>query len=375
MTPRERFIQTLTFGQPDRIPFTPGGPRESTLKRWRSEGLPDDTHWMLALLEEIGVDPAEPGDLQVHLDVDFRVIPRFEEKVLEKRDGHLIVQDWKGNVCEISDEFDVSYLREAIDFVTRRWIRCPVETRDQWEQMKSRYEVEAPCRFPEDFEQRCEAARQRDGVLQINWPGPFWQLREWVGFEQLCMMTIEDPQWVEEMAAFWTDFAAELLERILDRVTPDAIWINEDMAYKGKSMISPAMVRRFCQPSYDRWGKMAIDAGVPVRDVDSDGFIGELIPIWIESGWNVCDPIEVAAGNDINAFRDEFGRSMAYRGGVDKRALAAGGEILREEMDRIEPVVGDGGFIPGCDHGVPADVSWGNFIEYSRRLAQMTGWL
>ncbi|MFP4139875.1 MAG: hypothetical protein ACOCZU_02840 [Planctomycetota bacterium] len=70
MTPRERFIQTLTFGQPDRIPFTPGGPRESTLKRWRSEGLPDDVHWMLALPEEIGADPAESGDPQVRLEVD-----------------------------------------------------------------------------------------------------------------------------------------------------------------------------------------------------------------------------------------------------------------------------------------------------------------
>jgi uroporphyrinogen decarboxylase len=375
MTPRQRFIETLTFGQPDRTPFEPGGPRESTLQRWRQEGLPAGVSWRAALLEEIGVDPAELGGEYVQLDVDFRLVPQFDEKVLEKRNGHLIVQDWKGNVCEISDEFDVSYLRSARDFVTRRWIRCPVETRDDWERMKSRYDVEAGGRFPSDFEQQCADLRDRTGVLRITWPGPFWQLREWVGFEELCMMTIEDPEWVDEMADFWTDFAAGLLGRILDRVTPDAIWINEDMAYKGKSMISPEMVRRFCKPSYDRWAKMAIDAGVPVRDVDSDGFIGELIPIWIESGWNVCDPIEVAAGNDINEFRAEFGRSMAYRGGVDKRAIAAGGTTLHEEMDRIEPVVRDGGYIPGCDHGVPSDISWRNFIEYSRRLAQMTGWL
>ena len=34
---------------------------------------------------------------------------------------------------------------------------------------------------------------------------------------------------------------------------------------------------------------------------------------------NVCDPIEVAAGNDINEFRKKFGKNIAYRGGVDKR--------------------------------------------------------
>ena len=59
--------------------------------------------------------------------------------------------------------------------------------------------------------------------------------------------------------------------------------------------------------------------------MDSDGYIAHLIPIWIEAGINVCDPIEVAAGNDIVAFREQFGRQMAYIGGIDKRAMADGG--------------------------------------------------
>ena len=147
------------------------------------------------------------------------------------------------------------------------------------------------------------------------------------------------------------------------------------MAYKGASMISPAMTREFCKPSWDRWTKQARDAGVPVVDINSDGFIGELIPIWIESGVDVCDPIEVAAHNDINAFRRQFRHTMAYTGGVDKRAMAKGGQMIRDELKRTEPVVQDGGFIPSCDHGVPFDVSWPNFIDYSRLLAQMTGWL
>ena len=109
--------------------------------------------------------------------------------------------------------------------------------------------------------------------------------------------------------------------------------------------------------------------------IDSDGYIGELIPIWIESGVNCCDPIEVAAHCDINEFRRQFGHKMAYRGGVDKRCIAKGGQIIRDELKRIEPVLKNGGYIPGCDHGVPFDVSWPNFVEYSRLLAEMTGWL
>jgi len=371
---RLRYIETLTFGNPDKIPFSPGGPRESTLRRWRSEGLGENEDWWARLCETLGIPP-ERSAPPVGLGVDIRMIPQFQEKVLSHADGHYVVRDWKGNVCEISDEFDVTYLRSAKDFVTRRWIKCPVEGPDDWPEMTSRYRLDAPGRFPEDFAQRCEQARRRDTVLTIGIPGPFWQMREWCGFEGLCLMMIEQGEFVDEMAQFWCDFVSGVLGRILERVVPDAIHVSEDMAYKAKAMISPAMVRRFCEPSWRRWADQAKAAGVPVVDVDSDGYVGELIPIWIESGVNVCDPIEVAAHNDINEFRRLFGRSMAYRGGVDKRAIARGGRAIRDELKRIEPVVADGGFIPSCDHGVPADISWPNFVEYSRLLAKMTGWL
>jgi len=364
----------LAFGEPDKIPFSPGGPRESTLARWHRDGLPEGVSWFAHLLEILGIE-AEKTKPPVGLGVDFRMIPQFEEKVIEHRGGHYVVQDWKGNICEISDKFDVTYLRHAKDFCTRRWIRCPVENRDDWASMKQRYALDSPGRFPADFDDRCQRAADRDYVLAVSFNGPFWQMREWCGFEGLCMMMIEQPELVDEMAGFWTDFVSAALERILARVVPDAVHISEDMAYKEKAMISPAMTRRFCMPSWVRWSRKVSDAGCPLIDVDSDGFIGELIPLWIESGVNVCDPIEVAAGNDINAFRRQFGRSMAYRGGVDKRAIAKGGRVIREELKRLEPVVKDGGFIPSCDHGVPADISWPNFVDYARLLAQMTGWL
>jgi len=377
MTPRERFVETLRFGSPDRVPLVPGGPRESTLAAWQRQGLPDGTPWWPHLLGVLGIDPAkiEPARERVELGADFTMIPRFEEKVLERRQGHLIVQDWKGNVCEISDAFDVTYLREARDFVTRRWIRCPVETRADWEAMKRRYGAGAPGRFPADFADRCRRAADRDWPLAVAFPGPFWQMREWCGFEPLCMMMIEHPGWVDEMAAFWSDFVAEVLGRVLEQLVPDVVHISEDMAYKGASMISPAMVRRFCRPAWERWTRLAREAGVPLVDVDSDGNVAELIPEWIDSGVNVCDPVEVAAGNDIVALRSAHGRRMAYRGGVDKRAMARGGRVIRAELARVEPVVRDGGYIPSCDHGVPADVSWPDFVDYSRLLAEMTGWL
>jgi len=374
MTSRERFIETLTFGNPDKIPFMPGGPRESTLARWRKEGLAEGIDWFEHLTDKLGIDTGK-ADMPVGVPVDFRMIPQFEEKIIDRKKRSLIVQDWKGNICEISDEFDVTYLREAKDFVTRRWVKCPVENRGDWEQMKARYNPNDPARLPADFVNYCEKAKLRDHMLTVEVAGPFWQLREWCGFEGLCMMMIEQPELIAEMAEFWKDFVLRILDRILEHIVFDHMHISEDMAYKAKSMISPEMVRQFCMPSWIEWTKRLRDASVPIIDMDSDGFIGELIPLWIESGINVCDPIEVAAHCDINEFRQQFGRKMAYRQGVDKRCMAKGGEVIRQELKRIEPVLKDGGYIPGCDHGVPTDISWPNFVDYARLLAQMTGWL
>ncbi len=375
MTERERYLATLTFATPDRVPFAPGGARKSTRETWLKQGLPEGRDYMQVLREELGIEKPQPGE-RVQPGVNFRMMPTFEEKVLEHRDGHYVVQDWMGNVTEISDEYDYTYIRNAIDFVTRKWHSFPVETPEDFEKkMKWRYDPEAPERFPEDFAERCRRLRERRHVVRIGFSGPFWQLREWCGFEPLCMKFIEEPEFVKEMISFWTEFVSRTMAPILEAGVVDVIGFNEDMAYKEKSMISPAMTREFLKPCYDRWIAEARAAGVPLVDMDSDGKVNELIPIWIEAGVNVCDPMEVAAGNDINEYRRTFGRRMAFRGGVDKRCIAKGGKVIEDELRRVEPVLRGGGYLPGCDHGVPPDISWPDFKHYARLLAEMTGWL
>jgi len=299
----------------------------------------------------------------------------FEEKVIEHKDGHYVVQDWMGNVVEISDEYDYTYIRKPKDFVTRRWISFPVNNREDFEEMKKRYNPDDPARYPKDFKNRIKKLTGRNYIVSIQIRGVFWQLREWCGFEPLCMLFLTDPDFVREMIAFWTDFVSKTLVRVLDAGIVDTLWINEDMAYKEKPMISPKMTREFLKPTWERWSAEAKQAGIPIIDMDSDGNIDLLLPIWIESGFNVCDPIEVAAGNDINDYRQRFGHQIAFRQGIDKRCIAEGGKTIEEELARLTPVIKSGGFIPGCDHGVPNDISWSDFVYYCRLLAELTGWL
>ncbi len=375
MNNRERHLATWLFGKPDRVPLSPGGGRQSTLAAWHSQGLPTDVGDYNEYAYRLAGGTKEWPGWGAGFPVNERMIPTFEEKVIEDRPNSRVVQDWKGNVCEIGKEFTPEYLRNAIDFVTRRWIKCPVENRADWEAMKRRYDADEPSRLPADAEALGRQLAGREHIVQVHFSGPFWQLREWVGFETLCTLFYDDPGLVQDMIAFWDHHIARLLERLLKHVTPDVVHLSEDMAYKSFSMISPAMAREYLMPTWKHWGEIVRGAGVPVYAMDSDGFIGELIPLWIESGINACDPIEVAAGNDLPAFRRQFGQNIAYSGGVDKRAMAKGGSVIAAEIARLRPVIDGGGYLPQCDHGVPADVSWPNYVEYVRLLAGATGWL
>ncbi len=376
MTTRERWLATLQFGAPDRIPLTPGGGRRSTLAAWHAQGLPESVvDYVQHAYREAGGRLPWPPPFEGGFPVNERMMPTFDECILEERENSRVVQDWKGNVCEIGKEFTPEFLRNAIDFVTRRWIKCPVESRADWEAMKRRYDPDEPSRLPDNPRDLARRLAGREHPVSIHFSGPFWQLREWLGFENLCMLCLDDPLWIEEMIRFWEDYVDRLMERTFDVFIPDMIHLSEDMAYKQFSMISPAMVKRFLLPTWRRWGDRIRAAGVPLYGMDSDGYVGELIPLWIDAGINVCDPIEVAAGNDLPAFRRRFGRQMAYIGGVDKRAMAKGGTVIEAEIERLRPVIEDGGYIPGCDHGVPSDVSWPDYVRYVGLLARATGWL
>ena len=374
MDHRERYIAALTFAKPDRIPMMPGDGRESTYKRWRGEGLPEGENAAAFIMRELGIPVPQSVDSGFFLDTKMN--PVFEERIISHENGHYIVRDWMGAVTEISDEFDYTYIRSAKDFVTRKWHKFPVETYADWQDMKKRYDPEDPSRLPSCLDEISGKVRNRDYIISVNVNGPFWQLREWMGMENLCVAFLDEPDFVAEMIGFWSDFVFKLMERFLPFVQIDSFNISEDMAYKAHSMISPALTVKYLQPVYERWIALLRRYGVPLVDMDSDGYIEELIPIWIDSGINVCSPIEAAAHNDIACFRKRFGKNMAYKGGIDKRAIAAGGEAMRKEVMRVfNPLIEHGGFIPGCDHGVPHDISFGNYREYVELLVRLTGWL
>ena len=173
MNIRELYRETILFGNPDKIPLALGGPRESTMKVWRKQGLPEGVHYTDAIADILRI--SNKAFLKRDgINVSFKMLPEFEQIILEHKNGHYIIRDWMGAITEISDQYDESYLCTAKDFVTRKWHKFPVETREDWEAMKSRFNPDTPERFSKDFLQNCSSWKHRENAMMLTFNGIFW---------------------------------------------------------------------------------------------------------------------------------------------------------------------------------------------------------
>jgi len=365
MDARERFLETMTFGNPDGIFYWCRGAylRQATLDRWFKEGLPAElgrsdsqSVWQSSwrnVRAYLGFDSSET------LPVDFRPVPRFQEVILEEDERYQIWIDEMG-----AKRLDFRVQPEP-GFQTRTWLEFPVKKREDFIRMAERYDPHAPSRYPADWEDYVQSMQTRDYPLRLAVPSLFGTVREWMGLGGMAVCFYDDPQWMHEMMEFMTEFIIEATRRAVEDAVVDWVMLFEDMAYKTAPMISPAMVREFMLPRYKRIAGLLRDRGVDVIVVDSDGHVNELIPLWLEAGINGLFPLEVAAGMDPMAIRKEYGRDLALIGGIDKRELAKDKEAVRREvMSKVPYLLQQGGHIPLVDHAVPPDIPYENFCYF-----------
>ena len=140
-------------------------------------------------------------------------------------------------------------------------------------------------------------------------------------------------------------------------------------------LISPDMIREFLFPYYQQLltncRRRQLDPSRRLRfQVDTDGRSTTVIDLYRELGMTHMSPFEVASGCDVV----EVGRQypdLLISGGVDKRILAQGKDAIDEMIDRIFPVMqARGGYLPTCDHGVPAEVSLENYMHFRKRCLE-----
>jgi len=251
------------------------------------------------------------------------------------------------------------------------WVSHPVACEADWEELaRDRLSLDHFSRryTVADVDGFVAQARERDYPMCLYGSpiGFFGVLRFMIGEENLYYWYYDKPDLIrrilDHLCRMWLSIAEELTARI----DFDYGRFYEDMAYRGGSLISPRMFRDFLTPYYRRLIDFARSRGVRHFVVDSDGYMEEMIPLFLEAGVTAILPWEVRAGNDLERVRKQY-PNLGILGGVDKMALMSR-ESIDRELARVARLIPQGGYIPYVDHAVPPGVSWENFEYYRDRL-------
>jgi uroporphyrinogen decarboxylase len=364
MDSRERFHRTLSF-QPVDHPFSLDvGIWGQTLDRWYEEGMPRDVHrGPFALFldgnEYFGFERVRWLDIDVN-----RMIPAFEEEVLEEDERYIVKRYSNGQVTRGLKEGVAHGTRMSMD----QHLSWPVTDRDSWNDVKRRFDPHTVARYPRWWEdvKRCLAVRTYPlSVTQNGVFGLFSRLRSLMGTETVCTLFYDDPSLAEEILDYLTDYLLELITPALEQVEFDFFNYFEDMAYNAGPLVGPNIFRKYLMPRYRRINDHLRAHGVKHIWLDSDGNTEALIPLMIETGITCHWPLERAAGMDPLKLRKEYGHDLALAGGIDKRPLALGPKAIDEELyHHVPQLIEDGGYIPMIDHTVPPDSSYENWLYY-----------
>jgi hypothetical protein len=105
--------------------------------------------------------------------------------------------------------------------------------------------------------------------------------------------------------------------------------------------------------------------------MDSDGDVTKLVP-WLQSvGVEGVLPLERQAKVDGMALRQAY-PTLRMVGHYNKLVMHLGETAMREEFERLVPIMRTGGFIPSVDHQTPPAVSIDDYRLYLRLLEEYT---
>ena len=363
----------------DRTPNAPIFHKEGwyySIDAWREQGLPKD-------LEEGSEAWNEyfSYDQQAHHDVEglgwceAEMVPCFEEKVLERRaDGTELVQDFAGREVLMFQDQRSGFMPEYLDH--------PVKDMKSWEeQIKWRLDPSSPERLAA-VAPRMEAAveKAKQGYFMVQRViGGYMYLRSLIGPEDLLYMFFDDPDLIHACMQQWLELNDAIIAEHQKVVSFDEVFFGEDICYNNGPLISPDMIEEFLMPYYkqlvDNMRARQLDPNRTLHmQLDTDGKCMPVIDLyqkWI--GMDVMSPFEVASGCDVVQVGKDYPELIMVHG-IDKRILAKSKEAIDAELERIIPVMkARGGYIPACDHGVPAEVSLENYLHYRKRMVELGG--
>ena len=318
MTSRERFLEVMRFGQPDRVPYFEEGLRDEVIRVWQGQGLSGRRE----LTRTFSSDVRE----RMELDLD----PRPELK------------KWP------TTEKDLEFFRQHLN-------------------------PDDPKRFPEQWKKRVRNWQDREHVLMLYVHQGFFLtmgVGSWQRFYDVMTQLVDSPNLVREMMLAKGRFAAALTEKVLKDVNVDAVIFSEPIGGNEGPLISPEMYENMVLKSYQPVLDVLHRYGVEIIIFQTFANARILIPSILKWGFNGLWACEVnIEAMDYRSLRKEFGRDLRLIGGIDLDALRSSkADIKKEIRTKVPPLMDQGGYIPLADGRVREDIPFENYCYYRELL-------
>lgn len=301
---------------------------------------------------------------------------------------------------------DLRYV-EPIEIIydRRRYVGPPLETRPDgaWEDIWGvwrrpvRYQhgvyqeivryplegVEDPvqlldCRWPQpdwfDFSDIPDQCRRHFGKYALvggGWGAVFGDSYRILGMEHFLESLLLAPDVVHEVVRRVEEFYLGVNERIFEAAAGmlDIYYFGNDLGTQRALLMSPATIREFLAPSFKRLVDQAKAYGLKVM-FHSCGAVSEMIPLFIELGIDVLDPVQVGAAGMVPAqLKAAYGDRIAFHGGLDTQGVLPFGspaDVRAETIALVETMKPGGGYIFGPSQELQPDVPVENILTMYR---------
>lgn len=351
LTTRQRIKRMFEHKEADRVPMF-GSPWDTTLERWRREGMPQDA------------DFVEYFDLDRVVGVGGDISPRYEDKVIEETDDYIVRYDSWGTTAK--------NWKHASS--TPHWIARTVVDRESWEAAKARMVMTRDRIDWGYLEGHYPVWRKNDWWIQGNlWFGFDATHTRIVGTEQFLLWMADDPELAIDI--FNTELACslQLLDMIWERgYTFDSIFWCDDMGYRKGTFFSVDMYREMLKPVQKRAIEWAHAKGI-VAHLHSCGNINAFVPELVEMGLDALNPLEVKAGMNPVYFKKTYGDRLVLHGGLNAM-LWDHIDQIEAEIRRLLPILKqNGGYLFQEDHSIPDSVSledYRSILKLAKKLGR-----
>jgi uroporphyrinogen decarboxylase len=356
MTLKERWRRTMFYQKVDRRPNMEFGYWAETLGEWHQQGLPRRITNESEAYEFFGIENWET------VWANMGLVPGFASEIVEEDERYQVYRDGNRTLCKINKVGHKSI---------PHFIEFGLKNRQDWELYKPMLDPNDPRRSRDNWAELVQAYNATDKPLAVSIGSLIGVPRNWIGFENIALMTYDDPGLLEEIIETLCQLVCGVLEKVLPEVSVDfgAGW--EDICFNSGPIVSPTFLREVVLPRYKRITDLLKKHGVFITWTDCDGNLNPIADIFMEGGINCMFPVEVNAGTDPVALRERFGPAMRFQGGFCKMKFLEGPKAIDRELLRLKPVVDEGGFVPGVDHRVQADAPLASYMYYLKRKREL----